>query len=100
MLGNAFDDGDPMLTADVKTDVIDADAHVVENERVWDYLEAGEEKYRPDVSGRAGPSPAPELGSRRRGSRSQVSLAQTRSNLQSMSKDSAGKWELRCKPGR
>src|ERR671914_723293 len=42
MLGNAFDDGDPMLTANVKTDVIDADAHVVENERVWDYLEAGD----------------------------------------------------------
>ena len=36
-----------MLTANVKTDVIDADAHVVENERVWDYLEAGEQKYRP-----------------------------------------------------
>jgi hypothetical protein len=36
-----------MSTANVKTDVIDADAHVVENERVWDYLEAGEEKYRP-----------------------------------------------------
>jgi hypothetical protein len=26
-------------------DVIDADAHVVENERVWDYLEPSEEKY-------------------------------------------------------
>jgi len=32
-----------MLTANVKTDVIDADAHVVENERVWDYLADGEE---------------------------------------------------------
>ena len=50
MLGNAFDDGDPMLTANVKTDVIDADAHVVENERVWDYLEAGEQKYRPTLA--------------------------------------------------
>jgi hypothetical protein len=29
-----------MLTRNVKTDVIDSDAHVVENERVWDYLEA------------------------------------------------------------
>ena len=38
-----------MATANVKTDVIDADAHVVENERVWDYLEAGEEKYRPTL---------------------------------------------------
>src|SRR5262249_26613659 len=39
--------GGPMLAANVKTDVIDSDAHVVENERVWDYLGAGEEKYRP-----------------------------------------------------
>jgi hypothetical protein len=38
-----------MLTAKVKTDVIDADAHVVENERVWDYLEAGDEKYCPTL---------------------------------------------------
>lgn len=34
-------------SAIVKTDVIDADAHVVETERVWDYLEASEQKYRP-----------------------------------------------------
>src|SRR5262245_15026723 len=38
-----------MLAANVKPDVIDADEHVVENERVWDYLEAGEEKYRPTL---------------------------------------------------
>ena len=38
-----------MLTPNVKTDVIDADAHVVENERVWDYLEAGDKKYRPTL---------------------------------------------------
>jgi predicted TIM-barrel fold metal-dependent hydrolase len=38
-----------MSPANVKTDVIDADAHVVENERVWDYLEAGEKKYRPTL---------------------------------------------------
>jgi hypothetical protein len=38
-----------MLTTNVKTDVIDADAHVVENERVWDYLEGSEEKYRPTL---------------------------------------------------
>jgi len=31
----------------LKTDVIDADAHVVETERVWDYLDASEQKYRP-----------------------------------------------------
>ena len=35
-MDNPFDDGGP-------------DAHVVENERVWDYLEAGEEKYRPTL---------------------------------------------------
>jgi predicted TIM-barrel fold metal-dependent hydrolase len=38
-----------MSTAKVKTDVIDADAHVVENERVWDYLDAAEEKFRPTL---------------------------------------------------
>src|SRR6185436_16818177 len=31
----------------LKTNVIDADAHVVETERVWDYLDASEQKYRP-----------------------------------------------------
>ncbi len=65
-----------MLTANVKTDVIDADAHVVENERVWDYLEAGEEKYRPTLVAEPNNPGAPALGSRRRGSRPQVSLAQ------------------------
>src|SRR5258708_10652848 len=49
MLGNAFANGDPMLTPNVKTDVIDGDAHVVEIERVWDYLDAGEKKYRPTL---------------------------------------------------
>jgi len=32
-----------------KNQVIDADAHVVENERVWDYLDAADEKYRPKL---------------------------------------------------
>ena len=27
--------------------VVDADAHVLETERTWDYLEPSEEKYRP-----------------------------------------------------
>lgn len=30
-----------MSGTNLKMDVIDTDAHVVENERVWDYLEAG-----------------------------------------------------------
>lgn len=30
-----------------KTMVIDADAHVLESERTWDYLEKSEQKYRP-----------------------------------------------------
>ena len=38
-----------MAKTQVKTDVIDADAHVVETERVWDYLEPSEEKYRPTL---------------------------------------------------
>jgi len=32
-----------------KTAVIDADAHVVETERVWDYLEGDEKKFRPTL---------------------------------------------------
>ncbi len=38
-----------MTVPTVKADVIDADAHVVETERVWDYLEASEVKYRPTL---------------------------------------------------
>jgi hypothetical protein len=38
-----------MPTTIVKTDVIDADAHVVESERVWDYLDMAEEKFRPKL---------------------------------------------------
>lgn len=38
-----------MSMAAVKTDVIDADAHVVETERVWDYLEPSERRYRPTL---------------------------------------------------
>ena len=34
----------------VNMDVIDADAHVVETERVWDYLDASDEKYRPTLT--------------------------------------------------
>ena len=34
-----------MLPVKVKAGVIDAGAHVVENERVWDYLGPSEEKY-------------------------------------------------------
>jgi len=45
-----------MVTTNVKTDVIDADAHVVENERVWDYLDTGEEKYRPTLLAEPGNS--------------------------------------------
>ena len=35
------------MTTQVKVQVIDADAHVVETERTWDYLEPSEQKYRP-----------------------------------------------------
>ena len=34
---------------DYKSAVIDADAHVVESERVWDYLEDSEKKFRPTL---------------------------------------------------
>jgi len=33
-----------MLVPEVKANVIDADAHVIETERVWDYLEPSEKK--------------------------------------------------------
>ena len=36
-----------MVLPHPKTDVIDADAHVIETERTWEYLERSEEKYRP-----------------------------------------------------
>ena len=35
------------MTTQVKVQVIDADAHVVETDRTWDYLEPSEQKYRP-----------------------------------------------------
>lgn len=37
------------MTTEVKALVIDADAHVLETERTWDYLEPSEEKYRPKL---------------------------------------------------
>ncbi|HEY7217799.1 MAG TPA: amidohydrolase family protein [Candidatus Binatia bacterium] len=42
-----------MISPAVKADVIDADAHVVETEQSWNYLEAAEQKYRPTLA----PSP-------------------------------------------
>jgi hypothetical protein len=38
-----------------KTDfvVVDADAHVLETERTWDYLEPSEQKYRPLLHSKA-----------------------------------------------
>jgi predicted TIM-barrel fold metal-dependent hydrolase len=38
-----------MATTIFKNQVIDADAHVVESERVWDYLDGADEKYRPTL---------------------------------------------------
>jgi len=29
--------------------IVDADAHVIETERTWDYLELSERKYRPKL---------------------------------------------------
>jgi len=34
----------------MKSEVIDADAHVVETERVWDYLDSSEVRYRPTLT--------------------------------------------------
>lgn len=38
-----------MTTIDAKDLVIDADAHVIETERTWDYLEPSEAKFRPQI---------------------------------------------------
>jgi len=38
------------MSAQVSLNVIDADAHVVENEHTWDYLEGSEKKYRPTLT--------------------------------------------------
>ena len=65
-----------MSTAKVKTDVIDADAHVVESERVWDYLDAAEEKFRPTLLAEPDNPERQYLGFRWRESRPQVSFAQ------------------------
>ena len=35
------------MTERTNLDVIDADAHVIETEHTWDYLEASERKFRP-----------------------------------------------------
>ncbi len=35
------------MATQVKLQVIDADAHVLETEHTWDYLEPSEQKYRP-----------------------------------------------------
>ena len=35
------------MAIQTQVQVIDADAHVVETERTWDYLEPSEQKYRP-----------------------------------------------------
>jgi hypothetical protein len=46
------------MTERTNLDVIDADAHVIETEHTWDYLEASERKFRqrlfssPDAPGR------------------------------------------------
>ena len=31
--------------------VIDADAHVIETDETWDYLDPGDRKHRPDAVG-------------------------------------------------
>ena len=35
------------MATETKLQIIDADAHVIETNHTWDYLEPGEEKYRP-----------------------------------------------------
>ena len=45
------------MTTRTKLQVIDADTHVLETERTWDYLEPSEQKFRPQLfSSRADPT--------------------------------------------
>ena len=37
------------MATEQRLQVIDADAHVVETERTWEYLDPGEERYRPTL---------------------------------------------------
>ena len=37
------------MATQTKLQIIDADTHVLETERTWDYLEPAEEKYRPQL---------------------------------------------------
>lgn len=87
-----------MVTTNVKTDVIDADAHVVENERVWDYLDTGEKnialRYWPNQA-----IPSGSIGFSTARISAPSFLRPTRSNLKSISNGSAGKSKLRWKPG-
>ena len=39
------------MTTTIKGKIIDADAHVVETERTWDFMEPDEQKYRPVLYG-------------------------------------------------
>jgi predicted TIM-barrel fold metal-dependent hydrolase len=37
------------MTTEIKLGAIDSDAHVVENDHTWDYMDPGEEKFRPQL---------------------------------------------------
>ena len=37
------------MSGNGKTLVVDSDAHVVETEHTWDYMEASEKKFRPQL---------------------------------------------------
>ena len=40
------------MATQTKLQIIDADTHVLETERTWDYLEPSEQKYRPQLFSR------------------------------------------------
>ena len=54
--------------------VIDADAHVIENESAWDYMLESERQYRPRIVGAASGRPGDRLLAHRR----QIDSAQQR----------------------
>ena len=47
------------MATEVKTQIIDADAHVIETEQTWSYMEGAEKKFRPTLMPEAGNANGP-----------------------------------------
>ena len=54
------------MTTQIKLGAIDSDAHVVETDHTWDFMDPSEEKYRPQLYGTDGGNRHPEGVARHR----------------------------------